>query len=150
MLADMPMSNRHLACVRRLNRYFNTHHADRVLVGIHDSIRLTDGETATDCVLLVPQDDCYVSRVPEPGGTYLLIEVADNSFEYDRDVKGPLYAANGVCEYWIVNLNDETVHRYRGPQSDGTWITHATYYRDVVVTISALPGVEVAVADILP
>jgi Uma2 family endonuclease len=146
----MPMSNRHLACVRRLNRYFNVHHAGRVLVGIADPIQLVDGESTPDCVLLVPQEDCYVSRRPEPGDVYLLIEVADSSFEYDRDVNGPLYAANGVSEYWIVNLNDETVHRYRGPESDGTWITHATYQRDVVVTISALPGVEVVVADILP
>jgi Uma2 family endonuclease len=33
----------------------------------------------------------------------LLVEVADSSLSYDLKTKAPLYAANGVREYWVIN-----------------------------------------------
>jgi len=36
----------------------------------------------------------------------LVIEIADSSLEKDRLIKAPLYAAHGVREYWIVDLEN--------------------------------------------
>jgi Uma2 family endonuclease len=80
----------------------------------------------------------------------LIVEVADSSLTYDRDVKGPLYAQNGIPEYWVVDLNSDSVLVYRGPRPDGTWATAETRRRGDTLTVAALPGVSVAVADILP
>lgn len=45
----------------------------------------------------------------------LLIEVADSSLRYDKLDKAPLYAAFGVPEYWIIDVNAQEilVHRER-------------------------------------
>ncbi|NJN48882.1 MAG: Uma2 family endonuclease [Alkalinema sp. RL_2_19] len=51
-----------------------------------------------------------------------LIEVADSSLEYDRTVKGPLYAEAQIPHYWIFNLLDRQVECYSQPQENaGTW-----------------------------
>jgi hypothetical protein len=39
----------------------------------------------------------------------LIVEVADGSLDYDRQTKTPLYAASGVPEYWIVDVNGRAV-----------------------------------------
>jgi Uma2 family endonuclease len=44
--------------------------------------------------------------------------VALVSLDYDREVKGSLYASCGVPEYWIINLIDSTVEVYRRPKKD--------------------------------
>lgn len=70
----------------------------------------------------VPQPDLawlkrkdYRHGRPTPEDVLLLIEVSDSSLQYDREVKGPLYAQAGIQEYWIVNLPEETIEIYRQP-----------------------------------
>jgi hypothetical protein len=48
---------------------------------------------------IVPTGD-YLKQ--HPSHAHLLIEVADSSQEDDPRIKGPLYAATGVPEYWIL------------------------------------------------
>jgi hypothetical protein len=52
----------------------------------------------------VPRADFYREADLLPEDVLLLVEVADTSLRYDRAVKGPLYAAAGVAEYWIVDV----------------------------------------------
>lgn len=86
-------------------------------------------------------------RDVHPSTAFLVVEVAMSSLRYDREVKEPIYAAAGIPEYWIVNLNEKVVEVYRQPAVDG--------YRDVQIiraggTISplAFPDVEVDVAEL--
>jgi Uma2 family endonuclease len=44
-----------------------------------------------------------------------LIEVAESSLAYDREVKLPNYALAGIPDYWIVNLIDDHVEVHRKP-----------------------------------
>lgn len=48
----------------------------------------------------------------------LLIEVADRSLAYDRNVKLPRYARAGFAEAWLVNPGGRelTLHRRPGPE----------------------------------
>ena len=55
----------------------------------------------------------------------LIVEVADTTLAYDRNVKLPLYAAAGIPEVWIVDLERRRALIYRQP-AGGT-------YRDVAV-----------------
>jgi Uma2 family endonuclease len=48
--------------------------------------------------------------------------VSRATLKFDRAVKAPLYAAEGIAECWIVNLNDRQLEVYRQPS--------ATEYRD--------------------
>ena len=49
----------------------------------------------------------------------LLIEVADTSLAYDRDVKVPRYARAGIPEVWLVDLAGRRLFIHRGPGAQG-------------------------------
>lgn len=42
----------------------------------------------------------------------LVIEVADTTLRYDLGKKARLYAAHGVRDYWVIDLNDAVLHRH--------------------------------------
>lgn len=101
-----------------------------------------------------PQPDLAIVRRrrydshPRPDDIFLVIEVSDSSFAYDREMKLPLYAAAGIPEAWIVDLNGRTIERHSAPR-DGryTQITIAAV-GDTIASLS-LPAFVVSVADIL-
>jgi Uma2 family endonuclease len=141
---------RHAACRMRLTNLRHLYVDARFIVGTVGAIALADSEPEPDLALYRYQDDFYASGRPRPEDTFLVIEVADNSLAFQYDVKGRLYAENGILEYWIVNLDDDTVIVHRGTQPDGTWATVTTRGRGDTLTVAALPTVMVGVADILP
>jgi Uma2 family endonuclease len=57
--------------------------------------------------------DTPTNEAGRPTSASLIIEVAESSLAYDRDRKGPLYAAAGIQEYWLVNLPERCVEVYR-------------------------------------
>ncbi len=57
-------------------------------------------------------------KAQHPDRALLLIEVAESSLDYDRETKGPLYAASGVPEYWVVDVNGRAIEVYSDPQGD--------------------------------
>ncbi len=70
-----------------------------------------------------PEPDLAISPVSDytrehPSQVYLVIEVAESSLRKDR-IKGALYAAAGVPEYWIVDLVAGVFEIYRDPKFDG-------------------------------
>jgi Uma2 family endonuclease len=56
----------------------------------------------------------FPDRHPQGSDVGLVIEVADSSLAVDRR-KAEIYAAAGVPEYWIVNLQDRCVEVYGAP-----------------------------------
>jgi Uma2 family endonuclease len=147
ILVRLPVSGSHSACVKRLRARFGKLLGNLVTFGIHDPIRLADSEPEPDVTILKPREDFYASAKPVPDDVLLLIEVADSSLEFDREVKGEIYAEAGIPEYWIVNLVDDCVEIHRDPQPDGTWRDVKTRLRGDRVDLAAIPGVTVAIAD---
>ncbi|QDU87349.1 hypothetical protein Pla175_07080 [Pirellulimonas nuda] len=45
----------------------------------------------------------------------LIVEVSHSSLARDRDAKLPIYAAAGIQEYWIAELQQKALHVYREP-----------------------------------
>ena len=45
--------------------------------------------------------------------------MASTTLDYDLGEKARLYAANGVPEYWVVDLPDRKVHQMSSPSADG-------------------------------
>jgi Uma2 family endonuclease len=66
-------------------------------------------------IAVVPLGD-YSTRHPD--GALLVIEVAESSLQFDRDAKGPLYAASGVREYWIVDVAGRVVEVFSEPKGE--------------------------------
>ncbi|MCA9196912.1 MAG: Uma2 family endonuclease [Planctomycetales bacterium] len=77
---------------------------DQVRIRIQNSLGIPalDSLTIPDVAWMVARD--YHRQRPEPADVLLLIEVADSTLQSDRKEKGPLYAAAGIQEYWIVNV----------------------------------------------
>jgi Uma2 family endonuclease len=78
----------------------------------------------------------------------LLVEVADSSLSKDRRVKTGIYAAAGVPEYWIVDLDSNQIEVLTDPVGDG-YATRVIVQRGERLQPSQLPGVTLAVTDIL-
>ena len=149
IVRKMPIGNPHAATVKRLNRLLPTRLPAGVLLSIQDPISVGDSEPEPDVAILNFCDDLYASRRPVAQDVLLLIEVADSSLAYDREVKGPIYAEAGVREYWIVNLMNSTVEVYRDPQSDGRFATVTTAVSGEILTPLLLSGLSVPVDEIL-
>jgi Uma2 family endonuclease len=95
-------------------------------------------------------------RDQHPATAVLVIEIADSTLMYDRQVKGSLYARSGISEYWIVNLIEKLVEVYRDPKSDEQarfgfrYGRTERYLASDTITPQALPGARIPVADLLP
>ena len=149
IIEKMSIGERHLACVNRLTRLMARGVGDRAIVSIQNPVRFSDSEPEPDLSLLKPRDDFYESAKPTPADVFLLIEVADTTLDYDREVKRSLYAKARIPEYWIVNLVDDCLEVYRQPQPDGTYKDVKQLRAGDQVSVAALSGVTVAVADLL-
>jgi Uma2 family endonuclease len=115
-----PINDPHAACVKRLNRLFNRRYAAQALVSVQDPIRIQRyDEPQPDVALLRPRPDFYASATPTPDDILLLVEVADTTLRTDLGRKARIYASGGVCEYWVVDLNNRVlyVHRSRAQGS---------------------------------
>jgi Uma2 family endonuclease len=70
-----------------------------------------------------PEPDIAVTEHPmswykdHPTGAMLVVEVSDSSIHLDRRKAG-LYAAAGIPEYWILNLNSRKLEVFRSPIAD--------------------------------
>jgi len=98
--------------------------------------------------VLVPRADRYRTAHPRPHEVLLLIEVADSSLDYDRDVKRALYTRLGIRELWIVDLVNRDIKVCRSPGSDG-YASVSTVGRTGVLKVELLPGAGIKVAGVL-
>ena len=91
-----------------------------------------------------------------PTSAVLIVEVAESSLIYDRDHKGPLYAAAGISDYWLVNLRERCLELYRQPVPDTASFSGWRYQdRQVLLEgshVSPLiaPDVEIVIDRMLP
>jgi Uma2 family endonuclease len=112
-----PIGLKHAATVNRLNQLFYRQLGERVVVSIQNPIQLNDNsEPQPDVALLKPRADFYENKIPTPEDILLLVEVADKTLRYDRDVKLPLYAENKIIEVWLIDVNNQFLRVYRQPQ----------------------------------
>jgi Uma2 family endonuclease len=79
------------------------------------AVTLSASEPEPDLAIVPGAPSRYRASHPVPGEIELVIEVADSSLSFDRDVKGPVYATDGLPVYWIVNLVDMRVEVYTDP-----------------------------------
>jgi Uma2 family endonuclease len=150
IVPKMPSDPPHAGTIKRLIRLIDPQLRGRAILGVQDPVHLADSEPEPDLSILHLSPDDYTTRHPATADIFALIEVADSSLDRDQNEKGPLYAENGIIEYWIINLNGGTVLVHRKPQTGGTWADVTTRSPGDTLDIVALPGVTVAVADILP
>ena len=88
-------------------------------VRVQSAVTTSDSEPEPDLAVVRGPARRYIGRHPAPEDIALVVEVAGSSFDHDRDVKGPVYAAAGIPVYWVVNLVDGRVEVYTNPSPAG-------------------------------
>lgn len=126
-IIDMaPQKSRHAGVVNRLASSLARLVGDTACIAGQTPLRLSpQSEPEPDVMLLRWREDHYTKSHPEPADVLLLIEVADPSARYDREVKLPLYARHGVAEVWIVDLSTDRLRIHRRPL-DGEYADSTT------------------------
>lgn len=144
-----PIGPSHARCVMFLTEVFVRLLVGRAVVSPQNSVRLhRRTEPQPDIILLRPPLAKYAKRIPGPGDTLLVVEVAYSSQYHDRVVKLPRYAAAGIPEVWIVDLDGGFVDVHREP-SPGGYRVSRRLERHEEVAPEAFPDVVLAVDDIL-
>ena len=127
----------------------------KALLRVQEPIILTDyTEPEPDVALVKTRERAYYLEThPRPDDVLLLIEVADTSLDYDKEIKLPRYATSEVEEVWIVNLVDNIIEVYREPLllADGTAVyrTQIDFIKGDTLTPQSVPSLKIAVDDIL-
>ena len=117
IVAMSPIGSRHNACVNHATRALVRAVGDDAIVQVQGSVRLDSySEPEPDLVLLRPQPHFYTPRLPGPADILLIVEIAESSIDYDREVKARVYAEAGVPEYWIADLNTNVIWRHLWPE----------------------------------
>jgi len=149
VLRRKSIGNPHAATVKRINRLLSKRLPGDKLVSIQDPISLGDSEPEPDVAVLSFRDDLYASRRPVADDVHLLLEVADSSLAYDREIKTPIYAEAGIRDFWIVNLTNRTIEVYREPQSDGRYAAVYTARVGEHVSPLEIEGLSISVEEIV-
>jgi Uma2 family endonuclease len=113
LLVDMsPKTREHELAIAWLNRWLILAvDADRFIATVGMPLTLERSEPEPDLIVFA-----HDARRPyHPATAELVIEVSVSSLRHDLLIKAPLYAAAGVAEYWVVDVEGRRVVRHRDP-----------------------------------
>jgi Uma2 family endonuclease len=106
----------HSVCCTKLNQALTPLLAQKALLRCQDPIVLPSAsEPEPDFAIVRNREDEYILGHPTPEDIILVIEIADSSLDYDRQVKLPLYAEANIEHYWLFNLADKQLETYSQP-----------------------------------
>jgi Uma2 family endonuclease len=143
-----PIGDSHASCVRRLNRVFARHLLEVAVIDVQNPVVLGAHDAPQpDLALLRPRADAY-PRHPRATDMLLVIEVADTSLAYDRDIKIPLYARAGIPEAWLVDVSAGQIQVYREP-AGGEYASVRSVSRGDGITPLHFPNVTLSADEIL-
>lgn len=144
-----PIGPGHAGVVNRLNRLLVSRVGDQAIVSVQNPVRLSEhSEPQPDVTVAVPRGDFFQSAHPRPEDVLLVVEVAETSAAFDREVKVPRYANAGVPEVWLVDLAAEQVEVYREPAQGGYGHVDERG-RGQQLAPQALPDLTLEVTDVL-
>lgn len=131
-----PSGTRHVACLNRLTALFAPF-AGPFVLSIQNPLDLGIHSMPEPDLALLRQTPDESNTYPRATDCLLVIEVADSSYEKDREVKTQLYAEAGIPEYWLVNLNADQVEVFRQPV-EGRYQEQLTLQGEEEITSTSL------------
>lgn len=148
-----PQNNPHANAVSKSAEAFLRVFGPKYRVRIQANLRMGRSEPEPD-LAVVPLEATLGELAPE--SALLVMEISASTLAYDRSAKAGLYAANGIEDYWLLNLGNRTLEVRRTRVADPA--TRFGYeYQDILILSAggtirplALPGVSIAVTDLLP
>lgn len=148
-ILDMaPIGTRHAALTGRLVKCLLLSLGDAATVRAGNPIDLGRfSEPEPDVLVLKPRADDYMHKHPHAQDVLLLIEVAETSLAFDQGAKRELYARFGVSEYWVVDVNGQTIFTYLAP-AQGVFQRSRQVLIGETISPHAFPDLKIAVRDL--
>ncbi len=115
---------------------------------LHSRVKMLSPTNAPDPDLYLYDADLPL-RAVDGTNVGLVIEVAQSSIRSDLAFKAELYAEHGVRDYWVVDVNTDTITIHRDP-IDGVYRDVARHVAEDTVTSLVLPSVSLRLADLPP
>jgi Uma2 family endonuclease len=144
-----PIGSRHASCVGRLTELFSQQVGSRAIVWVQNPVRLDDySEPLPDIALLKRRADFYAENHPTQADVLLIVEVADTSVDYDRNIKLLLYAQANIPEVWLINLPKNIVEVYTRP-GDGKYQKSRKLKRGELLVSTQVPDLSIGVDEAL-
>lgn len=144
IISMSPIGFRHAFVTNYLANYFAQKLQDKTFVSVQNPISFSDrSEPQPDIALLKPSENFYSDRLPQATDILLLLEVADSSLTYDREVKIPLYAQHQINEIWLINLTQNQLERYTDPLNN-RYQNQTIFYPNQKLTSLAFPELELS------
>jgi Uma2 family endonuclease len=144
-----PIDSTHGGTVKRSSSFLNRKLGDICVISVQDPIRLNDfSEPQPDLALLKPRKDFYSKTHPKAEDVLVVIEMADTSLAYDRNVKLPLYARAGIAESWLIVLAKEVIEIHTQPKN-GKYQKTQRLKRGKALVSPTIPSFSCKVDDLL-
>jgi len=144
-----PIGKRHAACVNYLIEFLRDVLEKTVIISPQNPIVLNDfSEPQPDICILQRRDDFYRNTSAMANDVLLVMEVADTTVKYDRDIKFPRYAANGIKEAWLIDLENNRVEIHSEPNEMGYSLIKLLH-RGQQAESTVLPQIKILVEEIL-
>lgn len=148
MIQMAPIGARHLALVNRLSRMLTLSAGTEAIVSVQNPVALPPlNEPQPDVALLKPRADDYISNLPAADDVLLIIEVADATLAYDREVKVPLYARHGIAEVWLFDIQGEALFIHRDPDPTGFQRIHTPGRTETIAPV-LLPIIKINLTEV--
>ncbi len=128
-----PKGTRHTVCCMNLLQLLIPHLPQDWILRCQDPITLP-GESEPEPDGVIVQTGNYLAAHPTPKDIILIIEIADTSLAYDRDIKAPLYAQAGIGNYWLINLVANQLEIYTEPNQFG-YQSHVIYQPNQTISL---------------
>lgn len=130
------------------SEYLKRQLAGRAVVRFDGPITLADSEPEPDIAIVRLPKAQYRSRHPGPNDLYWLIEYSDSTLVKVLTAKQAIYAAAGIQEYWVVNLQARELKVFREPAGEGCRVEHtlttgtiaALAFPDLALSVEKLLG----------
>jgi len=144
----MPKGKKHASANDKIARYLYKVFDGKVSIRNQNPIVLDDfSEPEPDIVLAKWDEKEYSENHPTPADILLIMEISDTTLAYDREAKAQAYSRNGIQQYLLLNLQNETLEDYREPNTDG-YGAKRTFRSGDVFNLVAFPEIEIRFDDL--
>lgn len=143
-----PIGSAHAGTVDKIVALLVRKINDKAIVRCQNPLILDDySEPEPDIALVKFSKNFYTDNHPLPQDVLLVIEIADTSIRYDREIKIPLYAKANIPEVWLIDLNQKQLEVYTQPYEQGYRTIHLPHLTEKI-TARLLPEIELTVSEL--
>lgn len=145
IVAMSPKGRLHEVLRTELVRHWTLRGSPSLKADSEAPLRLADDSEPVPDILVYPAS--FVAPDVRGETALVVVEIADSSYLYGLAVKAPLYAANGVREYWVIHARTRSTKVHRAPGAGGYTEVQEIPSSEILTPLLA-PVLAVRMADV--